>query len=209
MKRTFTFSAVNKATCTIEMELRQEDDKEVLHVIGDVNKVASGQCQDIILEYYGDNPLVAEICDLWKKYHLNDMNPDCEHGINEKLADKKITVNTYSQTIETITQINAIKDKIKQQILEVGTSTVSPDERTLLGLPYERTDNIPPNLQPYYKLVKTEEKTAGWVRYTEHPDGVLCKPCPICGYKYGTKWNYRPIPEKDLTRIKELIEKGE
>lgn len=209
MKRTFTFSAVNKATCTIEMELRQEDDKEVLSVIGDVNKVAGGQCRDTILEYYGDNPLVVEICDLWEKYHLNDMNPDCEHGINEKLAKKKITVNTYHLTIDTITQTKAIKDKIKQQILEVGTATVSPDEQLLLGLPYIRTGNIPPNLQPYYKLEETEEKSAGWVRYTEHPDGVLCKPCPICGYKYGTAWNYRPIPEKDLTRIKELIEKGE
>lgn len=209
MKRTFSFGAPNKATCTIEMELRQKDDKEVLSVLGDVYNVASGQCLDVVLEYYGDNPLVAEICDLWEKYHLNDMNPDCEHGINEKLADKKITVNTYHQTIETITKINDINDKIKQQILEDGVATVSPVERLLLSLPYERTDNIPPNLLPYYKLVKTDTRSARWVPYTEHPDGVLGKPCPICGYKYGTQWNYRPIPEKDLTRIKELIEKGE
>lgn len=209
MKRTFTFSAVNKANCTIEMELRQEDDKEVLSVIGDVNKVASGQCRSVVLEYYGDNPLVAEICDLWEKYHLNNMYPDCEHAINEKLADKKITVNTYRQTIDTIEKINDIKDEIHRKIIEHGSAAVSPDVQLLLDLPYERTDNIPPSLQPYYKLVKTEEKRAGWVFYTEHPDGVLCKPCPICGYKYGTKWNYRPIPEKDLTRIKELIEKGE
>lgn len=209
MKRTFTFGAANKATCTIEMELRKEDDKEVLSVIGYVNKVVSGQCRDVVLEYYGDNPLAAEICDLWEKYHLNNMYPDCEHGINEKLADKKITVNTYRQTIETITKINDIKDKIHRKIIEYGSAAVSPDEQLLLSLPYERTNNIPPSLQPYYKLVKTEKKRARWVFYTEHPDGVLCKPCPICGYKYGTKWNYRPIPEKDLTRIKELIEKGE
>lgn len=30
------------------------------------------------------------------------------------------------------------------------------------------------------------QKALGWLRENEHPDGILCKPCPVCGYKYGT-----------------------
>lgn len=37
---------------------------------------------------------------------------------------------------------------------------------------------------------------------------VCGEPCPICGYKYGSAWNYRPIPEMDINRIKEIIING-
>lgn len=35
---------------------------------------------------------------------------------------------------------------------------------------------------------------SGHVKPEEHPDGVLCKPCPTCGYGYGTAWLYEPLP---------------
>ena len=37
-----------------------------------------------------------------------------------------------------------------------------------------------------------------WVDPTEHPDGLLTKPCPTCGYKYGTGWLLEKVPEKVL-----------
>lgn len=41
-----------------------------------------------------------------------------------------------------------------------------------------------------------------WVKQDEHPDGLLCRPCPVCGYKYGTEWLYEAIPEDVLEEIK-------
>lgn len=35
----------------------------------------------------------------------------------------------------------------------------------------------------------------GWVRPDEHPDGLLTKPCPVCGYKYGSAWLTEDLPE--------------
>lgn len=35
----------------------------------------------------------------------------------------------------------------------------------------------------------------GWVRPDEHPDGLLTKPCPVCGYKYGSAWLTEELPE--------------
>lgn len=43
----------------------------------------------------------------------------------------------------------------------------------------------------------------------KHPDGILGKECPVCGYKYGTAWKYMPIPDEDLAIIKKLLEEGE
>ena len=34
-----------------------------------------------------------------------------------------------------------------------------------------------------------------WVRKTEHPAGLLCEPCPVCGYRYGTAWLKEEIPQ--------------
>jgi len=43
----------------------------------------------------------------------------------------------------------------------------------------------------------TEKKALGWLRPEDHPDGILCKPCPVCGYKYGTAWKTEEVP-KDI-----------
>jgi hypothetical protein len=58
---------------------------------------------------------------------------------------------------------------------------------------------------PYIKG-ETQEKSAGWVRPEEHPEGLLGKPCHVCGYKYGTDWLYREIPAEDLAKIIALFD---
>lgn len=43
--------------------------------------------------------------------------------------------------------------------------------------------------------IKIEKKSSGWVRPTEHSDGVLTKACPVCGYQYGTAWVREEVPQ--------------
>lgn len=43
-----------------------------------------------------------------------------------------------------------------------------------------------------------------WVTCWEHPEGLLCKPCPTCGYKYGEAWLYEEVPEDVLIYLKSL-----
>lgn len=45
-------------------------------------------------------------------------------------------------------------------------------------------------------LKKSITNLAMWVTPQEHPKGVLTKPCPICGYKYGTAWLHEPLPNE-------------
>lgn len=80
-------------------------------------------------------------------------------------------------------------------------------QRQIYALAYtvEWVDSLPADIADFYTVAETKQERAGFVNQDQHPDGVLCKPCPVCGYKYGTAWNFRPIPDKDLNRIKEII----
>jgi hypothetical protein len=42
----------------------------------------------------------------------------------------------------------------------------------------------------------------GWVRAEDHPDGLLGKPCSVCGYKYGTAWLKEELPPEIVAEIK-------
>lgn len=37
-----------------------------------------------------------------------------------------------------------------------------------------------------------------WIRPDEHPDGLLTKPCDVCGYKFGSAWLNEPVPDEVL-----------
>jgi len=39
------------------------------------------------------------------------------------------------------------------------------------------------------------------VRPDEHPEGLLTKPCPVCGYKYGTAWLKEALPPEVVAEI--------
>lgn len=209
MKRTVIFVGKSTPRAELELELRDSENCPVFSVSGTVQRRCWGQCIEEVAKVYQNEPLAIEIRDLWRKYHLNDMNADCEHGINEKEADKVLTINIYSLKVETIRLQNDIERRVKEYLLAGNTVKLSIKERTILGLPYSVNEyQIPHGCKQFYKLSEVKHERAGHVRSTDHPDGVLCKACPVCGYKYGTKWNYRPIPEKDLARIKEIIETG-
>jgi hypothetical protein len=55
-------------------------------------------------------------------------------------------------------------------------------------------------------LENGEMKLAGHVYPKESPEGLLGKPCPVCGYKYGTAWLKREVPEKVLRILSGLPE---
>ena len=43
-----------------------------------------------------------------------------------------------------------------------------------------------------------------WVPRTEHPEGLLSHPCPTCGYKYGSAWLKRDVPQDVLDFLRSL-----
>ena len=184
--------------------------------------IMGGQCLDSLTAYIND-PVFNEILRLWKLYHLNDMHPECEHqnalGWKEK-AKEKVTLYHWSMTREAQAEQKAAK-KAAITALKCGEKfKPTIKQRFFSNLEYSlttHTETPPADIAKYYEPKKplfagdkghTEIKTLGWLRETEHPDGILSKPCPVCGYKYGTAWNYFPIPEKDEKIIYKIL-KGE
>jgi hypothetical protein len=49
-----------------------------------------------------------------------------------------------------------------------------------------------------------ERKTAGWTTPDEHPEGLLGKPCSLCGYRYGSAWNKESVPDDVLAWLYNL-----
>lgn len=54
-------------------------------------------------------------------------------------------------------------------------------------------------------LVRTETKAAGWLRPSDHPAGLLGKPCPVCGYKYGSEWRKEPLPAEVVAELLRIV----
>lgn len=233
MKRKFDFGCIDFEgkgkkvnRVTVEMEYKIEGDKKRFLVSADVwnarhsDIVCGGQCLDTIAPYI-DDPVFSEIYRLWELYHLNDMHPECIHqhaaGWHEK-AREEVTLYHWKMTLEAIDEQKAV-EKAALTALRCG-ETFKPTikQRFFATLEYSlttHTETLPENIASYYEPKKslfagdkghTEVKTLGWLKQSEHPDGILSKPCPVCGYKYGSSWVYFPIPEEDEKIIIGLLQ---
>lgn len=45
-----------------------------------------------------------------------------------------------------------------------------------------------------------------WIPHDKHPEGLLSKPCPKCGYAYGSQWLFEPVPVDVVDWLKALPE---
>ena len=224
MKRTFDFGKIayygnrRENRVTVEVELRTKDNGEQeFSACGNVwNKfstdiICGGQCLDEIANSpVGSNATFKTIYRLWKLYHLNGMHVECEHQAAAgwiEAAREEVTIYHYWLTRETEAAIDKTKKAIIEAAINGDSYQVSTLEKQLLNLEkYIKTDkDLPADIQAFYELHKTEKQCRGWIRYPEFESGILCKPCPVCGYQYGTKWLYRSIPEEDLKIINDLL----
>ena len=174
-----------------------------------------GSCGQCVDEIRGGKPeglwtdeMLAKFCDVWERWHLNDTRPYCQHQKAlgwDKLATKKVTLYHYSLTHEYFMKQRELKNRANNKLGAEGHVTLTEEEKELWNLPIEKTSWEPLN-DPLYEPRKkedwysgaTEVKTLGWLYPDEHPDGILTKPCPVCGYKYGSAWKTEQIPEDVL-----------
>lgn len=227
MKKIFDFgkiaadgSGIECNAVTVEMEYREDGDKKRFSVSANVwncrrtDIIMGGQCLDSLLPYLKFNAKFVEIYRLWKLYHLNDMHPECKHqaaaGWREQAAEK-VTFYIFTMTVDAIRERDSLKRRILTAAQNGETWQTSPVEQLLLSLEYSvksENETLPDNIAGYYKLKETETKALGWLRPEEHSRGILGKPCPVCGYKYGHSWNYFPIPVDDEAIILRLLKGG-
>lgn len=175
---------------------------------------SSGQCVDSIREGIPTekwtDEMLQKLCDIWERWHLNDMNPYCEHQKElgwDELAKKKVTLYHYTLNAEAQRKKRDAESEARKALKEGKTFTPSEEQVFFANLPYSLTKHEKLNVEEEknYEPRKesftgysgpTEIESLGMLKPEDHPEGILTKECPVCGYKYGTAWKIEEIPEE-------------
>lgn len=173
-----------------------------------------GQCTEEIRE---GTPISAEgwtremvdkFCEIWDRWHLNDLRPCCEHQRELGWMDEAIepiTLYHYKLRKEADDKKKEAEKAALRHLREGKPFTPDTEQVFYSNLkifldqyrPVEETE-LAEYYEPYKSCIgtpATETKTRGWVGFDEDPKGILCKPCPVCGYKYGTAWKTEEVPQ--------------
>jgi hypothetical protein len=170
----------------------------------------AGQIQDEVIEKWAPAwtpAMYDKLQAIWKEWHLNDMQAACTHqraegwGKNKvKIAHLKLNWNLAGKR-----QLE-IKLRAEDTLRETGRARLTEDEQTLLNLSYSL--DVPAEqvsqFADWYDTERIEEKSTGWLKESDHPEGVLSKPCPVCGYKYGSAWLREEVPADVLEWLRNL-----
>lgn len=171
--------------------------------------IACGQV-DMDIDYEAASDDLKRILDIWKEYHLNDMHAECIHQEEagmRKLASQPLYKAEYTMTHDTIMKQRKVEDFIKKELTQNGTVTLSQEQQDLYKMKYSikkfflNADEAKENIPDGYKLREVEATLRGHTSLSESEFGLLGKECPVCGYKYGHGWTYRPIPEEILVEL--------
>lgn len=143
---------------------------------------------------------VRRLFEIWHEWHLNDMQPGCEHQRANWNTTEEIEVVEYGLTTDAYQEIKQAKEDAIKRLIDTGRVEASDDLRALLALPWTRKEapDADSVASGRYEVKKREKKMVGWVRPDEHPKGILAKPCEVCGYKYGSQWKKKEVPEDVL-----------
>lgn len=201
------------------VEIEYKDGRLSLHgVIGPMSngdcRGSAGQCDEEISKGVPTEDwtkeMLEKLCDIWDKWHLNDMRPYCQHqkelGWREQ-ASEEITLYHYNLTTEAFNAKKSAENEALKALREGRVFEPTKEQVLFASLAYglDIYEELSGELAQYYKPDKplyagdhgfTETKTRGWVRYDESDKGILCKPCPVCGYKYGTSWLKEDVPQE-------------
>lgn len=180
------------------------------------NAYSSGQCVDVIREgtptKMWDKSMLSKLCDIWERWHLNDMREHCEHQVGEEWnANRQVTLYKYKMGAVLAKQSETLKERVKRDIGAGCNVRLNDDERRLYNAPYfvksDSTD-APAGYERYSEETKPVSSLHPMDSDTKlgdkHPLGILTKPCPVCGYKWGSSWRYEPLPEDVVEWLKNL-----
>lgn len=191
--------------------------------LSDPNTV--GQIQDTIrrevlprLSGLAQRERLARMLDIWDRWHLNDLRAGCEHQRQDPAFDpaRELVVVTYKLTTAAYQKRErAIKQAARWAALMFDPALdpalrvpcpLDAVDRALILLdrwhgPHYTTPAEGSLLAGCFEIEKRETKRAGWVTPKEHPEGILCAPCPVCGYRYGSQWLMEPLPVEVIEEV--------
>ena len=195
---------------------------------------SSGQCTDTLQELIdgpeenitlpGGREAAIKLADIWRDWHLNDMRAHCEHqkAVHNWDLLERLTIWKWKLDAPTILAQRKVKQEAERLLLEGEAAQYTQAELELLNLPYwayTYTDAAP---SERYKADGAKSAAACHVYPLEamkpgaypgpddcHPRGLLTKPCPTCGHKYGSALLYTDVPADVLEFLAGLPDQSE
>lgn len=194
----------------------------VLHITGVVGPrsngdcYSAGQCYDTMRQGVANEGWTADmlykLLDIWQRWHQNDMKPYCEHQ-RDWDGGKLCELYEYKMSDDTRKRLDTLKESIHNRLLDGFNVRLSIDERTLLGSKYfvkTAVDTAPEGYELYKKYTMHARELYPMDSDTKwgdkHPDGILAKPCPVCGYRWGSSWRAERVPAEVLNWLESLPE---
>jgi hypothetical protein len=173
-----------------------------------------GQCLDSLkaIDAYteGWNAESAQkLFDIWERWHLNDMNAACAHQKGPEWdTSRMISFIGYKKTDKADalkkSAISGPLSKKEYKLIEefekyhgesLNAEQVPKEVKNLIKAGY---------LEPWHWSHIEKQERAGWVNVKD--GGLLSKPCPVCGYKYGTAWIFEEVPSDVLAWLAALLD---
>lgn len=161
---------------------------------------------------------IKQFMDIWDEWHLNDMNaatPEMKAAGWVELTRKEIYKYSFSMTNDNCKRREKLERRCIDGAVDDNTAPIlSSEEKRLLQSTtfkdvYGYTEPTAPefmelskDFRSNFKSPKIEKTTLGWVRPSEHPDGLLGK--ELNGKTYGGAWYYEAVPDKVLQWLKDL-----
>lgn len=165
---------------------------------------SGGQNLEEIAEMFPENAKVQRMVEIWRRWHLNDMRAGCEHQRNIDTT-RKVEVVTYKLTREAHQMRRKAEKEAQLAAVEGRIANLTDAGKFLIGPDWFRDLHSAPDadspLSGLYEVSKREMKAIGWITQDEHPEGMLSRPCEVCGYKYGSAWLKEEIPAEVIAEI--------
>jgi hypothetical protein len=191
------------------------DPRTVLSVSASAGGRASGQMRESVPDYverwvpgWSRERFERDVLPVWERWHLNSTRAGCAHQ-EQARRDGRPEWDTR-RNLELVSlkpgeRLHAMRNVAQWGDLSVAAyakyAAHAADARPLwLGHQCPKHPALWGEIgarlltDGWLAVEKRESKQAGWVHPSEHPDGLLCKPCEVCGYKYGSEWIFEELP---------------
>ena len=157
--------------------------------------------------------MLEQFCDTWDRWHLNDLRPECEHQRElgwPDMAKQKITLYHYRLNQEAYEAKRKAEEAANDALCKGVTFQPTAEQTMYAILPYGLDIYEPidgKEVARFYVPKKSlwpgdsgfaEQKFRSCVSDEDSELGLLCKPCPVCGYRYGTAWKREEVPQDVL-----------
>lgn len=168
--------------------------------------------------------LVSEFLRVWDRWHLNDLkayDSEMEAAGWAELARKPMLGFKFTRTAEASDAARKAEAAAVAALKAGETFTPTPEQVAAVSRPYQFTVWIAegepePEAPEHYERARhlyghgkgnqeaPERKTLGWLRPSDHPDGLLGRKLREDGPGYGSAWFREEVPAEALEFLRNL-----